>query len=86
MKTPIFRTLVLGIVTLGLIETSLARADDKIQPKISLKAMPFEARDVRLLDGPFLHAMELDGKFLLSLEPDRLLECVPPGGRTEAEG
>jgi DUF1680 family protein len=46
---------------------------DKIAPAIPLRALPFEPRDVRLLDGPFLHAMELDGKFLLSLEPDRLL-------------
>ncbi len=49
------------------------RADDKIQPKIALKVLPFEARDVRLLEGPFQHAMDLDAKFLLSLEPDRLL-------------
>lgn len=46
---------------------------DKIPPAIPLKAQPFEPRDVRLLDGPFKQAMELDAKWLLSLEPDRLL-------------
>ena len=28
---------------------------------------------MRLLDGPFKHAMEMDGKYLLELVPDRLL-------------
>ena len=38
-----------------------------------LKAQAFALQDVRLLDGPFKHAMELDRQYLLSLEPDRLL-------------
>jgi DUF1680 family protein len=33
----------------------------------------FEPGDVKLLEGPYLNALQLDGKFLLSLEPDRLL-------------
>lgn len=33
----------------------------------------FDLADVRLLDGPFKRAMELDAKYLRSLEPDRLL-------------
>jgi DUF1680 family protein len=33
----------------------------------------FELQDVRLLEGPFKHAQELDRQYLLSLEPDRLL-------------
>ena len=33
----------------------------------------FPPQDVRLLDGPFQRAMELDAKYLLSLDPDRLL-------------
>ena len=45
----------------------------KVKPKIHLQAYPFELQDVKLLDGPFKHAMELDGKYLLKLEPDRLL-------------
>jgi uncharacterized protein len=45
----------------------------KVQPVIPLKAQAFALQDVRLLDGPFKHAMELDEKYLLSLEPDRLL-------------
>jgi len=34
---------------------------------------PFALADVRLLDGPFRHAQALDGRYLLSLDPDRLL-------------
>lgn len=40
---------------------------------VALKAVPFALTDVRLLDGPFQHAMELDRQYLLSLEPARLL-------------
>ena len=42
-------------------------------PKIALKAEPFALTQVRLLDGPFKHAQELDHQYLLSLDPDRLL-------------
>ncbi len=40
---------------------------------ISFRALPFELTDVKLLDGPFLHATELNKGILLSYEPDRLL-------------
>ncbi len=33
----------------------------------------FPLSDVRLLDGPFLHAQELNRAYLLALDPDRLL-------------
>jgi hypothetical protein len=38
-----------------------------------IKVQPFDLREVRLLDGPFKHAMERDRQYLLSLDPDRLL-------------
>jgi hypothetical protein len=40
---------------------------------ISFRALPFSLTDVRLHDGPFLHATELNIKTLLQYEPDRLL-------------
>ncbi|MCX6300899.1 MAG: glycoside hydrolase family 127 protein [Bacteroidia bacterium] len=40
---------------------------------VSFRALPFSLTDVKLLDGPFLHATELNIKILLSYEPDRLL-------------
>lgn len=50
-----------------------AAHEDTIKPAIKFKAMPFELQHVRLLDGPFKTAMELDAVYLLQLEPDRLL-------------
>ncbi|MBO9672458.1 MAG: glycoside hydrolase family 127 protein [Sphingobacteriaceae bacterium] len=34
---------------------------------------PFSLKEVRLLDGPFKRALETDKKYMLSLDPDRLL-------------
>lgn len=45
----------------------------KVESVVALKAQPFALEDVRLLDGPFKHALELDAAYLLRLEPDRLL-------------
>ena len=50
-----------------------APVHDAVQPVVPLKAVPFDLEDVRLLPGPFRHAMELDQKYLLALDPDRLL-------------
>jgi DUF1680 family protein len=44
-----------------------------VAPKVDIRAYPFNLKDVRLLDGPFKQAMERDLKYMLSLEPDRLL-------------
>lgn len=46
---------------------------DKVKPVVTLNALAFDLEDVRLLPGPFLHAMELDQKYLLALDVDRLL-------------
>ncbi len=40
---------------------------------VELKAVPFDLRDVRLLDGPFRDAMLRTQKYLHELESDRLL-------------
>jgi DUF1680 family protein len=40
---------------------------------VSFRVLPFSLTDVKLLDGPFLHATELDAKILLTYDPDRLL-------------
>jgi len=44
-----------------------------VAPVVAIKAEPFPLQNVRLLEGPFRHAMELDHAYLLSLDPDRLL-------------
>jgi DUF1680 family protein len=45
----------------------------KIQPVATLQAQPFALDRVRLLAGPFREAMYRDGRYLLELDPDRLL-------------
>jgi hypothetical protein len=40
---------------------------------VTFRALPFSLTEVRLLEGPFLHATELNVKTLLRYEPDRLL-------------
>ncbi|MDP6546710.1 MAG: glycoside hydrolase family 127 protein [Phycisphaerae bacterium] len=49
------------------------RPVDKVAPKIPIEVHPFSLHDVRLLGGPFKNAMDLNGEYLLELEPDRLL-------------
>lgn len=44
-----------------------------VRPVIPMKALPFPLEAVRLLPGPFERAMELNRRYLLSLDPDRLL-------------
>ncbi|MGE4586198.1 MAG: beta-L-arabinofuranosidase domain-containing protein [Mangrovibacterium sp.] len=40
---------------------------------VKFRALPFKIEDVKLLDGPFKHATELNVKSLLNYEPDRFL-------------
>lgn len=48
--------------------------------QIDYRVLPFDLKDVELLDGPFKHAMELNIVSLLNYEPDRFLAKF----RTEA--
>ena len=45
----------------------------KIAPAAPPMARPFRLRDVRLLEGEFKTGQDTSAKYLLSLEPDRLL-------------
>ncbi len=57
-----------------------APTGSRIRAAVPIKAYAFDMTDVRLLDGPFKHAMDVNGRYLLSLEADRLLS----GFRTQA--
>jgi DUF1680 family protein len=48
----------------------------KVRPSIRMQAFPFTLERVRLLEGPFRDAREQDRKYLLSLEPDRMLAVL----------
>lgn len=50
-----------------------SKSGKPLAPVVQFGAEPFGLRDVRLLDGPLKHAMDLDHNYLLSLDPDRLL-------------
>ena len=45
----------------------------KVQPAFQPPASGFSLADVRLLDSPFKEAMDMNGAYLLELDPDRLL-------------
>jgi DUF1680 family protein len=45
----------------------------RVAPVVAIRAYPFSIKDVRLLDGFFKEAMEADARYLLEIEPDRLL-------------
>ncbi len=47
---------------------TVAAFEDKV-----LQARPLDLSSVRLLGGPLKHAQDLDAKYLLELEPDRML-------------
>jgi hypothetical protein len=67
MTAPLSRRELLALLALGAMGTVGAARP----PRRRLSA--FDLRDVRLLDGPFRDAQERDARYLLSLEPDRLL-------------
>lgn len=69
----------LGIAAIVLLFASCSDSDRQERIKtqgpelIEFRVLPFELSEVKLLDGPFRHATELDIKTLLNYEPDRLL-------------
>jgi hypothetical protein len=50
-------------------------ARSEVNRVVSFQARAFPLRNVRLLDGPYKRAMDLDAIYLFSLEPHRLLSC-----------
>lgn len=45
----------------------------KVKPIVSLAVEPFSLHQIRVLDGPFLEMIKRNRKYLLELDPDRLL-------------
>ena len=83
---PIMRTCPFSLLTVSLLSAVVVLALTACGPSagiatdtvgvpdaITLEARPFRLQDVRLLDGRFRGAMELDQQYLLSLDMDRLL-------------
>src|SRR5258708_5013338 len=72
MKTFVILCAVLLILPCTIFGAS-ADGTEKVKSVIPIKARPFSLFEVGLLAGPFKHAQELDRKYLLSLDPERLL-------------
>ena len=53
-----------------------ARNTAQISKNKIVKARPLPLNDVRLLGGPLKIAQDLDAKYLLELEPDRMLSFL----------
>jgi DUF1680 family protein len=66
----------IGLISISLLLFPLwttAAAKGRVPDRIRREARAFDLADVRLLEGPFKKAMALDARYLLRLEPDRLL-------------
>ncbi|HLI35232.1 MAG TPA: beta-L-arabinofuranosidase domain-containing protein [Terriglobia bacterium] len=55
------------------VDTASQSAQTTSHEKVPWKVKPFPMTQVRLLDGPFLEAMETNRRYLFSLPNDRLL-------------
>lgn len=58
----------------------------KVKPVVKLQAYTFPLEDVSIAAGPFKQAMEADERFLLLLEPDRLLADFREHSGLKAKG
>lgn len=67
LLTILFFTELIAQSTSGVLDSSADRE------RIPLKAYPFDLSLVKILEGPFKKAMELNAAYLLELEADRLL-------------
>lgn len=80
MKTSVIRCLLtaacIGTSSLCVAQSYLPEWKDsrmKVAPKADIRAYAFNLQDVRLLESPFYTAMQAEAKYLLQIEPDRLL-------------
>jgi len=73
------------------------RGVNVVDNKVALAAVPFDLRQVRLLDGPFKTAQETDRGWLMRVDPDRMLHnfrvtaalpstAIPYGGWENPKG
>ncbi len=74
MKISYLLTIMLaGTVFLNSCQTPSPTIQGEESEVISFRALPFDIKDVKLLDGPFKKATDLNQKVLLNYEPDRFL-------------
>jgi DUF1680 family protein len=92
-----FSTTIICVAFTGFLACAWVASAGPAMVKVARAAEPFALTDVRLLDGPFRDAMLRDQRYLLSLDPDRLLHTFrvnvglpssaqPLGGWEEPKG
>ena len=69
----VMAALVIMTLLAGCSGTEKERIETGGPETVSFKVLPFHLSEVTLLNGPFLHATELDEETLLNYDPDRLL-------------
>ncbi len=74
------------ILSLALCCPVIASAAETRSPAVPAKANRFAPGEVKLLPGPFLQALELDARFLLRIEPNRLLSWYRKEAGLEPKG
>lgn len=71
------RSLIFSLFALFIVNFSIAQPIPFIKTDgrevVQFRALPFDLHQIRLLDGPFKHATDLNVHSLLQYEPDRLL-------------
>jgi len=73
MTRALFASLALVLMFHGPIDAEGRNPDVATFERSILQARPLELDNVRLLGGPLKHAQDLDARYLLELEPDRML-------------
>jgi DUF1680 family protein len=64
-------------IMLALVQSCIVNSESGVKGEgaevVRFRVIPFEIGDVRLTDGPLLHATEINSRILLNYEPDRFL-------------
>ncbi|MFZ0472866.1 MAG: glycoside hydrolase family 127 protein, partial [Bacteroidales bacterium] len=73
MRTLVFTIILASLLSGGCADNKPGTISTGERDVIEFRVLPFALNDVRLLDGPFKHATDLNVGVLLKYEPDRLL-------------
>ncbi len=73
MRKPVCAIILVSILGGGCADNKPVTVSTGKRDVIEFRVLPFALNDVRLLDGPFKHATDLNVGVLLKYEPDRLL-------------
>ena len=80
-----FLSVFLLIISVTLSFPSFLAAGEAAKPVVSPKARPIPLADVRLTGGPLKAAQDQNAKYLLSLEPDRMMAFLRKAAGLEAK-